>query len=60
MDNDELERRQQARVELANKLYAALGFALAAGLDAEAAIIARLIESTLVNTTINLYVKLTS
>ena len=59
MDSDrEAERLRAARQELANKLYPSLGLALAAGLSAEAAIIAKLIEATLMNTAIDIYVKL--
>ena len=61
MDNEqEAERLRTARAELANRLYAGLGFALAAGLTSEAALIAKLIESALTNTTTDLYIKLTS
>ncbi len=57
---DQEERRRIARSELANKLHAALGFALSAGLSSEAALIAKLIEAALTNTTTDLYIKLTS
>lgn len=60
MDEKEAERRRTARNDLANKLYAALGFALTADLSSEAAIISKLIEATITNTTYDLYAKLTS
>ena len=60
MDNEkEAERRRIARTELAGKLHDALGFALNADLTTEAAIIAKLIEATIGNTTLDLYIKLT-
>ena len=62
MDNgkeQEAERRRIARTELASRLHTALGFALAADLTTEAAIVARLIEATIGNTTLDLYIKLT-
>lgn len=59
MDNEkEEERRRLARAELASRLHTALGFALAADLQAESTLIAKLIEATLTNTTNNLYMKL--
>ena len=61
MDNEkEAARRQQARIELANRLYATLGYALAADLQSEAALISKLIETTITNTAIDLYIKLTA
>ena len=56
----EVERRRIARNELASKLHAALGMALTADLQTEAAIIAKLIEVTISNTAIDLYIKLAS
>ena len=61
MDSEkEAERRRLARLELASKLHVVLGFALATDLSAEAAIIAKLIEATITNTTTELYITLTS
>ena len=58
--SDEEERRRLARLELAIRLGNVLPFALVAGLDSEAALIAKLIEATLTNTTTKLYITLTS
>ena len=57
-EEKEAERRQVARVELASRLYAALGFALAADLQSESALIAKLIEATLTGTATQLYMKI--
>jgi hypothetical protein len=55
---NEEERRRKARAILAQHLSDALQFALGTGLDVEAAVIAMLIESTLMNKGIDLYLKL--
>ncbi len=58
--SDEEERLRQMRSDLALRLSECLNYALGAGLSSEAALIAKLIEATLTNTTTKLYIKLTS
>ncbi len=55
---DEQERRRKARGELAVKLGECLNFALVCGLQSEAVVIAKLIDATIQNTTIDLVLKL--
>ena len=57
-DATEEERRRAARNELAQRLSNALPFALGCGLDTEAALIAKLIEAILTNSSNDLLVLL--
>ena len=58
MNEDEQERLRRARLEIAQRLGDVMKFALGVGLISEAAIIAKLIEATLTNTTTAIHVKL--
>ncbi len=58
MDIEEEERLRKMRGELTVRLGDVLNFALICGLAPEAVVIAKLIETTIQNTTVELIIKL--